>query len=151
MEMHIEWNRFMRLKKDARLDYTIELKKLPKQPGIYIFGRRWSKSFEALYVGKALNIRRRVKGQLNNHKLMQHLKLAKEGRRVILTGTFKAKPGQNKEKCLKIIERGLIRYFLLLGDDLVNVQGISIRHHEITSSGKLPKRIIPGSIFVDRK
>lgn len=150
MDIQIEWNRFTRLKDDKKLDYTIDLSKLPKKGGIYIFGRLYGKAFEALYVGKAENIQSRVKGQLNNHRLMQHLKHSKDGRRVLITGIFKAKPGQKQEKCLKIIERELIRYYITQGNDLVNVQGISIRRHQIISTGKQPKKIIPGYIAVAR-
>lgn len=150
MELQIEWNHIVRLKKDKILDYNIDLTKLSTKAGIYIFGRRWGKSFEALYVGKADNIRSRVKGQLNNHKLMQHLKYAKDGRRIIITGIFLAKPGQQQERCLKIIERAFIRYFLSKGDDIVNIHGVRIRQHKITSTGKQPKKIIPGYIAVAR-
>ena len=38
--------------------------------GVYIFGRRWGSQFEALYVGKASNIRSRAKGHLNNLRLL---------------------------------------------------------------------------------
>lgn len=151
MEMYIQWNRFIRLRNDKKLDYTVDLSKLSNRAGIYIFGRKYRNSFEALYVGKADNIRWRVKGQLNNHRLMQHIKHSKEGPKVILTGLFKAKPGQKQDKCLRLIEQGLIRYFISLGDDLVNVQGMSIRQHLIKSTGKAPRKIIPTRIFIDRK
>jgi hypothetical protein len=150
MELHIEWNRTIRLRRDKKLDYNVDLTKLSKKAGIYIFGRRWGKSFEALYVGKADEIRSRVKGQFNNHKLMQHIKYAKDGRRVIISGIFNAKPGQQQERCLKIIEKALIRYFLAKGDDLVNIHGIRIRQYKITSTGKQPRKIIPGYLAVSR-
>ncbi len=115
-----------------------------------MFGRRYGQQFEALYVGKANNIRSRVKGQCNNLRLMQHLKNAKSGKRIILAAKFVARPGQQKSNCISLIERALIRYFLSEGDDLVNKQGVRIRRHEITSTGKHPKRYFPSPIFLER-
>src|SRR5262245_43348554 len=119
MKLHIEWTRPLPLR-DAtheNLIYNISLDRLPKTAGIYVFGRRWGNQFEALYVGKAGGVRGRVKGQLNNLRLMQHLKNAKLGKRVIMTGRIVTKPGQRLEKCLTLLERALIRYFLSEGHD----------------------------------
>lgn len=151
MELHLEWTRAIALK-DAtgQNDYSTDLGKLPPVEGIYIFGREWGMDFEALYIGKADNIRSRVKGQFNNHRLMQHLGNAKRGKRVILAGRFIAKPGQQLQKCLGLIERAFIRHFLSEGHDLVNKQGIKIRRHEIDSSGKQPKRIIAPLIYLEK-
>jgi hypothetical protein len=96
MILNIEWSRPIRLEDgaDSGLIYTINLEKLPKLPGIYIFGRTWGRNFEALYVGKANDLRSRVKGQLNNVRLMQHVKKSKSGNRVLFIGVTKAKQGQ---------------------------------------------------------
>jgi len=51
---------------------------------------------------------------------------------------------------LKLIERGLIRYFLSEGHDLVNKQGTRIRRHEIVSFGKHPKKFIPNLMYVEK-
>ena len=122
--------------------------KLPLSAGVYIFGRRFGKSFEALYVGKATIVRWRVRGQFKNLPLMLHLKNAKMGKKLLLTGRLISKGGQNKQKCLTLLERGLIRYFLSEGHDLVNKQGTRLRRHEITSVGA--GRIVPSPMFVDR-
>jgi hypothetical protein len=79
---------------------------------------------------------------------MLHLQRAKIGKKVLLTGRFVPRPGQKAEKCVTLIERALIRYFLSEGHDLVNKQGVRLRRHEITSAGA--KKIVPGLIFVDR-
>jgi hypothetical protein len=81
---------------------------------------------------------------------MQHLKGAKNGRRIVLAGKFIAKPGQQVDKCLRIIERGFIRYFLSEGHDLVNKQGTRLRRHEVSSSGNHPKRFFAGLMYVDK-
>ncbi len=152
MRLHLDWGRPLALRDGTKqnLIYIADLSKLPTAPGVYVLGRRWGSAFEALYVGKATNIRSRVKGQLNNLRVMQHLKNAKTGRRIVLSGRVVTKPGQRLEKSLLLIERALIRYFLSEGHDLVNRQGTRLRRHEIVSSGKHPKRFIPATMYVEK-
>jgi hypothetical protein len=130
--------------------YGLDLAKVLSGAGIYIFGRRYGGQFEALYVGKANRIRGRVRGQLNNLSLMQHLHNAKAGRRILLEGKLIPKPGQRLEKSLVLAERALIRYFLLEGHDLVNKQGTRIRRHELESSGRYPKKYFPRTMYLER-
>lgn len=153
MRLQLEWSKPIALKDASRdnLIYKADIEKVPNVPGVYIFGRRWGRNqFEALYVGKANRIKGRVKGHFNNLRLMQHLRNAKNGKRIILAGRIVTKPGQQLDKCLKMIERGFIRYFLSEGHDLVNKQGTRLRRHEIASSGKHPKRFFPGRMYVDK-
>ena len=152
MKLSIEWSRPVRLKNAARenLNYSVELEKLPTTSGLYVFGRTYGKQFEALYVGKANHIRGRVKGQLNNLRLMQHLKNAKTGTRFVMYCRFVAKPGQQMNKCLLLMERAWIRHFLFEAHDLVNKQGARLLRHEINSSGHNPKRFIPRLMYVER-
>lgn len=151
MKLQLEWARPMALRdarRDENLIYGFDHAKLPEAAGVYVLGRQFGRNFEALYVGKANVIRWRVRGQLKNLPLMLHLKKAKAGKRVILVGRFRPKPGQQEQKCLTLLERALIRYFLSEGHDLVNKQGSRLRRHEITS--KNPRRLIPRLMFVDR-
>ncbi len=152
MQLYIDWSKPITLKGDKTLIYKLDSKdmnRVPNAAGIYVFGRRWGKrQFEALYVGKAEKIRMRVKYQLNNLSLMQHLRYAKSGERILLVGKFKTKPGQKLTTCLPTIERAFIRYFLLEGYNLVNKQGTSLWTHEINSTGKHPKRFFPGQMLV---
>lgn len=152
MKLSVEWTRPIPLKDATRqnLIYSVELDRLPSVSGVYVFGRRWGSQFEALYVGKANGIRGRVKGQLNNLRLMQHLKNAKTGRRIVLAGSLVTKPGQQLDRCLPLVERALIRYFLSEGHDLVNKQGTRLRRHELTSSGRHPKKFFPKLMYVER-
>jgi hypothetical protein len=153
MKLQIEWLRPISLNDaaDPNLIYAVEIERLPPAPGIYIFGRLWGNQFEALYVGKASRVRGRIKKQLNNLKLMHHLKNAKNGKRVVLAGRIITKPGQQVDKCLPIIERALIRYFLSEGHDLVNKQGTSLRRHELESLGKYPKQSLPDLIYIEKE
>ena len=153
VRLHLEWMRQVSLRSASRqqnLTYWADQNKLPSASGVYVFGRRYGNSFEALYVGKANDIRGLLKGQFKNRPLMMHVKKAKKGKRVVLTGCFVARPGQKLGRCLPLIERALIRYFLSEGHDLVNVAGTRLRRHEITSSGKQLKRLIPKLMFLDK-
>jgi hypothetical protein len=133
---------------DERLIYKCDLEDLPTEAGIYIFGRRHGRTIEALYVGRANSIRARIKSQFKNLPLMKHIENARTGTRIILIGIFIAKRGQQRAKCLPLIERSLIRYFLSETHDLVNVQGARLRHHEIEASGA--RGPIPELMYVDR-
>jgi hypothetical protein len=152
MQIQVEWIRPVSLKDASRenMIYSLNLDRLPTHTGVYVFGRQYGKSFEALYVGKANRLRGRIKNQLNNVRLMQHLRNAKAGKRMVMAGCLRAKPGQRGEKCLPIIERALIRYFLSEGHDLVNMQGTRIRRHKVLSSGTYPRRLILSPMFVEQ-
>src|SRR5689334_18385004 len=133
MQLHLEWTGPFPLADgaDERPIYTCDLDKFLDAPGVYVFGRCFGEHFEALYVGQTKLISQRVGIHLNNVKLMIHLQDAKNGTRVILCGEFIAKGGQLEERCSRFIERALIRYFLSEGHDLGNVQGASLKQHEI--------------------
>jgi hypothetical protein len=148
----LEWSRIIRLRDASKQNmiYAVALDKVPSVRGIYIFGRRFGGSFEALYVGQAKNIRGRVKSQLNNVRLMQSLKNAKAGRRILLTGRLKGQRGRSRVKALDLVERAFIRHFLSEGAELVNRQGVKIKRHEVISSGRHPKRYFPNLIYLER-
>lgn len=152
MELELSWLKPIPLK-DARRDgliYTVDWSKFPRSPGLYVFGRSFGSSFEALYVGKAGRLQGRIKGQLNNLRLMRHLQNARIGKRIVLVGEFQAKPGQQQAACLKNLERAFIRHYLSEGHDLVNIQGTSLRQHKISSNGKHPKRWWPRDIYLEK-
>jgi hypothetical protein len=151
MKLQIEWANLIALRKASREDnliYTLPYSRLPNVAGVYVFGRKYGSNFEALYIGKAGKIRGRVRGHLKNLPLMLHLQNAKNGKRVVLAGKFISKPGQQVGKCLPLLEKALIRYFLSEGHDLVNKQGTRLRRHEIAS--KRPRWMVPKLMFVDR-
>jgi len=152
VNLQIEWCRPIQLK-DATSEgqfYGLDLGKVTSSAGVYIFGRRWGSQFEALYVGKAGNIQRRLRGHLDSLKLMQHIRNAKIGKRVLLAGDLITRPGQRLGRCLALSERALIRHFLSEGHDLANIQGMKMRRHELESSGKQPRRFWPGTIYLER-
>ena len=152
MILHVNWGRAIPLKDGRKqgLIYTVDLEKVPNRAGVYIFGRRFGSTFEALYVGKATRIRGRIYSHLNNLRLMQHLRKAKIGKRMLFAGVVQMKPGQKLPKCLTLSERALIRHFLSEGHDLVNKLGTQIRRHELISDGSHPKRYFPRVVYTER-
>lgn len=154
MNLRVEWTRPLLLNKAKKADnliYRLDSAKVPEASGVYIFGRKFGEQFEALYVGKADNLRSRAKGHLRfNLQLMLHLLNAKSGKRILLVGKLVPGRGQRMEKCLRLAERALIRHFLSEGHDLANKNGVRIRRHEIDSSGNHPKRYFPRTIYLER-
>jgi hypothetical protein len=153
MKLYLKWENPIPLNDGSaqNLIYIVDRERLPDVPGVYVFGRRRRNGgFEALYVGKANNMRSRVWGHRNNLPLMMHLKKAKQGKLVVRIGVFKARPRQTPIKCIPIIERALIRYFLSEGHDLVNKVGTRLRRHEISTVGRHPNMFIPKLMYVDR-
>ena len=148
MNIEVAWSPPIPMKRARSVGYTVDLIRVPEASGVYVFGRRWGESFEALYVGKALDIRSRINGQLNNLRLMSHIREAKIGNRVVVAGVIQTKGGQRIEKCLTLVEKALIRYFLSEGDDLVNVQGTLLRRHVISST-QTPRWLVPREMYLD--
>lgn len=73
--------------------------------------------------------------QFNNARLMNGIKRAPAGYRVVLIGELVTKPGQQAERALDIIEAALIRYALAEGLELLNKQGTRIYRHTLKSRG----------------
>jgi hypothetical protein len=151
VKLTLEWLEPVRLRlEDNGVIYTCpKLGEIPTLPGIYIFGRLYGQKFEAFYVGRATTLRGRINTQLNNARLMAHIKQAPKGYRVVYPAVFKPRPNQIPATCLPIIELAHIRHFLLEGHDLVNDHGTRPPlQHEIVGLGKnIP---LPHLMRVDR-
>lgn len=151
MDLSIEWMRAIPLRRSRRSDliYDVDLAAIETEPGIYVFARRWGKSYEALYVGRSENVRRRSRGHLNNLRLMSHVRHAKNGRRVLFTGFPLTRRGQRMTRVLATLEKAYIRHFLSEGHDLVNQQGTRIRRHEIEALGA-PRGFMPARMYLEK-
>ena len=149
MNLQVDWGKPIPMRRAHSLAYELDLDRLPDEAGVYVFGRSWGGKFEALYVGKALRIRRRVKGQTNNLRLMTHVRDAQTGKRVVIPGVIKTRPGQQIEKAMTLVERALIRHFLSEGHDLVNISGATLRRHELVSTHR-PMRFVPPVMYLDK-
>jgi hypothetical protein len=142
MELSIQWHNPIVLGdgRKENLVYSIEesdWEKIPKTPGIYVFFRLHGKSRTPLYIGQAGNLNQRIYQQLtNNVSLVMGLKNnVRAGTRMVAFAEFHAKKGQQRSKCLGIIEDAYIKAALSMGYNLINVQGTAIKVHEIYSNG----------------
>lgn len=108
------------------------------------------KTVECLYVGKATELRNRIKTQLNNSKLMQGVKNSATGKRQLFFGEFKAKPGQSEKTSLLAAERTLIRHYLSLGDQLLNIQGTRLVKDSVSSERPALKKFLPRVIYFEK-
>ncbi|MCX6903293.1 MAG: hypothetical protein NTW03_07415 [Verrucomicrobia bacterium] len=70
MNLALNWHKPLTLKadKDGNGIYTIALDDVPTEPGIYVFLRTHGSTSEALYVGKADNLRSRIKPSKASNK-----------------------------------------------------------------------------------
>jgi hypothetical protein len=127
-----------------------EIENVPQTPGVYIFGRRFDKSIEPLYVGRATNLQNRLWQHLEgNVKLMMGLKEAQIGERFFMCCEVNAKKGQNIEKVLEILETALITHLLSEGYELLQTMGTKPPYHTITfAQNPWSKQIAPKSMRV---
>lgn len=140
MKLQLDWHHSLKL---GKFPYFVDLKAIPPTPGVYIFLRVYGESAEALYVGKASNLQSRIKQQLNNLKLMTAVQQASNGERRLVFAEFMPKPGQQIGKTLPICEKALIRYYLAQGHGLVNIQGATLKFHEVDSTRQDLKKFLP--------
>jgi hypothetical protein len=111
----------------GRYPYHPNLESIPKTAGIYLFYRKHGLKYQVFYVGKALRLRSRIKGQLNNLKLMNGIHAAGTGSRFLAYAEVIVKPGQKAATAIHAAEKLMIRHFVDDGHILLNVQGVKIR------------------------
>jgi hypothetical protein len=149
MDLNLQWGEPLPLVKSASDLYWTDGEQIPHAPGIYVFFRAFGRSREALYVGKAGNLRSRIKQQLNAHRLMKGIEDASMGARFIAIGELKRRPGQQVKTCLTLIEHALIRHYLARGDELLNIHGSRIRKHSLTSERTRARNLIPKVLYFE--
>ena len=73
MRPEIDWSHPITLHaaRNQNAIYTVDLEAILETAGVYVFARRVSgKKIRPLYIGQATNLRKRIRQQLNNAKLM---------------------------------------------------------------------------------
>ena len=114
-------------------------------PGVYMFARIFNDEVSPLYIGKAEKLGCRAWQHFkNNTRLMNGIKKASSGKKVLILGGFLPKPGQSTKKCIALIERALIDHALTEGHKLLNVQGTRTPSHKVSFSGFLGARHLTG-------
>ncbi len=140
MKLKVYWHHPLNLRKGRRDENVVyacdELDSIPRKPGIYIFARRFGGAVIPMYVGQAVKLHGRVKGQLNNVQLMMGVRNMENGRRILLVGEFVPAPGQQVESALDVLERAYIENSLTGGYELLNKQGTRTPVHSLMSKGK---------------
>jgi len=127
---HLKWHKGQCL---SSYPYAPDLDRFPQKAGVYFFYRTYGDCFEVFYVGKAINLRGRLKGQLNNLKLMNSIQSAAKGARMLGYGEVILKPGQKAASAIAAAEKLLIRHFVEEGHELFNIQGVKLRVQTLTN------------------
>lgn len=155
MDIALHWDGPYDLRKAPRegLIYALDaLDDLDEAPGVYVFARVHGPRTVPLYIGQAGNVRKRIRQQLNNLKLMRGLENAPTGHRTLHVAWPQLRQGQQQAKVLAIVESALIATALSQGFGLVNVQGTKTLAHRIESRGNREAREwLPGREMLLRR
>jgi hypothetical protein len=148
MDLSVKWHAPINLLngESENLIYVAEgLDNWHDVPGVYMFARIFNAEVSPLYIGKAERLGARAWQHFkSNTRLMNCIKKATNGRKVLVLGEFSPKPGQSTKKCITLIERALIDHALTEGHKLLNVQGTRTPAHRVSFSGYLGARHITG-------
>ena len=124
-----------------------DLEAIPKSSGVYIFGREHGDAAAPLYIGKALNLRRRIEQQLNSVRLMKGILESQIGKRFFIYCVPQLKRGQRAVRVISILEQALIAHALSEDFELLQKQGTKTPNHTIqflgnrTSEDLAPRRM----------
>lgn len=136
MSIHATWQKSINLVKVKKGNFIFEIniEKFPKIAGCYvIYNQYGNASRKILYIGQAINLKSRIKYQLNNLELMTGINKSMKGSKKILfcTVQFKGKQSKNKKKVLNVLEKNLIKMAILDDHPLLNKQGKKITDGDI--------------------
>ncbi|WP_295972405.1 hypothetical protein [uncultured Xanthomonas sp.] len=149
MDLSVKWHAPINLLKGDKenLIYVAEgLDDWYDVPGVYMFARVFDEGVSPLYIGRAESLGARAWQHFkSNTRLMNGIKKATNGRKVLVLGEFSPKPGQSTKKCIALIERALIDHALTEGHKLLNVQGTRTPSHKVSFSGYLGARHLTGT------
>lgn len=86
MKIAASWSQPIQLKKGPKggLIYTLDLKKLPAAPGVYVFGRKYGERTVPIYIGQTLSVRGRIKNHLESLPLMRAIENSASGGRLLI-------------------------------------------------------------------
>jgi hypothetical protein len=146
MSLNIEaawsWPLELRLARSGMIYECADLEAIPIEPGVYVFGREHGYSVAPLYIGQALNLRRRIDQQLNSVRLMKGIYEAPRGTRFLIYCVPRLKPGQKARKVIGIMENAIIAYALSEDFELLQKQGTMTPNHTISFAGNRTSQAI---------
>ncbi|WP_227461108.1 hypothetical protein [Cupriavidus pauculus] len=149
MKIELNWTEPVPLKsvQPAGYDFESVQEGLQNAPGIYVFARKFGDTYTPIYIGKAGNVARRLKGQFNNLKLMKQVNnwnptdpddASKRvtGTRVLFVGYLeRPRVADSVKAALRLAERSVIEHALSEGFSIVNIQMTRTRYNEVQSRG----------------
>jgi hypothetical protein len=139
MSLNIEatWSQpiTLRLAKSGAIYECEDPDSVPSRAGVYVFGREHGDSAAPLYIGKALNLRRRIEQQLNSVRLMTGIREAQIGGRFLIYCMPVLKRGQRIVRVISILEQALIAHALAEDFELLQKQGTKTPNHTISFQG----------------
>lgn len=139
MELNVKWHAPIKLidGDHDNLIYTAEgIEDWADTPGVYMFARVFNDKVTPLYIGKAERLGvRALQHFKKSTQLMNGIRKARNGAKVLIFGQFTPKSGQSTAKCIGLIERALIDHALTEGHTLLNVQGTRTPSHTVNFSG----------------
>jgi len=153
MDIEATWSQPVRMKRGPRggLIYTLDLEKIPRVPGVYIFGRKHGTCATPIYIGESLSLHWRAKKHLDSVPLMRAIENAPNGDRFFMYCTVKAGTRDKAKKHIKIVERALILHAQSDGHELVNKQGTKLPVVAIHFTGnRTSEAIAPRSVLIKR-
>lgn len=131
--------------------YHDSINELPDTYGIYIFWRQYSDIHECLYIGKTTNLRNRIKQQLNARGLIEHVKGAKRGKKLLSYAELELHPNCDFDGYLDKIETFLISESLSQGHDLYNQQKTKLYGNLIINNGRDYPNIFENKMYMLKK
>jgi predicted GIY-YIG superfamily endonuclease len=146
VQIKIEWAKPIQLQEHAPIKgfplWIDDWESLPECAGVYVFARKYGMKIDPIYIGKADNLRIRIKQHLKgNVALVTAMRDGKKGYWIVMYAKHIRCTGQTAATAVKIAERALIYEAINAGFDLHNKQGKKILYSTIISEGPLKFRM----------
>ena len=147
MNIKIEWQEPIQLTQYKNVLISALPKGIENLPGVYFFSRKFGDKYEPFYIGQTLTLRARLKAHLGETKLDNVLREVdhaiiriKAGERYFHFGYYKSTSTPKTKKCLKIVEKYLVRTALAEEFMLLNKQLTAFKTDHLTFSGNAKAR-----------
>jgi hypothetical protein len=142
MNVELIWHQPLRLVDDLPQPFYScpNFMDVPETPGIYVFARVRGRTCQPLYIGLATCLRSRISQHLVSIRLMDGIRQAPGGRRVILVGEATNLPARGGRTILASVERALIRHAVAEGWPILNKHGRVRVSYSINHSGNRAAR-----------
>ena len=151
MDIQIEWQEPVQITRHKKplFDESSAQQVVAGRPGVYFFSRKHGSAYSPFYIGHALSVSKRLRDHLKSAKIDRVLrgitggdKQIKHGERYFHFGYLITRPGQDAKKCLRIVERYLVREALANNIPLLNKQLTKSPTHSISNIGTEKARSI---------